>query len=190
MKDIILLVATSWHPTSCKIVGDMYIILKSPLLLDLSRWMNRLFHRLEAGHRQQIRDRAARQRKEMTVKSVQKSTQKRQVNFVWNVVFQNLTWMQWSLTYFTLQPQKWKATNMSFWVLLPIKCRWNFWCPFIFKWITPFHSTCGPWTARTGGRDLSSSAAYPRDFGREVARLHVDELVAWSFGKWPVYGLL
>lgn len=84
---------------------------KPQMGLGNCRWMNRLFHPLEAGHRQQIRDRAAKQKKEMTIKSVQKSTQKRQV---------------------------------------------------------------------TGGRDLSSSAAYPRDFGREVACLHVAEMADGS----------
>ncbi|CAL1140719.1 unnamed protein product [Cladocopium goreaui] len=60
--------------------------------------MSRLFHPLQAGHRQQIKDRATKQKKEMTKKTIQKGTNKNQV---------------------------------------------------------------------TGGRDLRSSAAYPRDFGRE-----------------------
>ena len=68
-------------------VGDQQVVcVKSPMFVDLSRWMNRLFHPLEAGHRQQIRDRAAKQKKEMTIKSVQKSTQKRQVHFGWNFI--------------------------------------------------------------------------------------------------------
>jgi hypothetical protein len=40
---------------------------------------------------------------------------------------------------------------------------------------------------RTGGRDLKASAAYPRDFGREVARLHVESLVPRSIGQWAWY---
>ena len=32
---------------------------------------------------------------------------------------------------------------------------------------------------RTGGKDLSKSAAYPRDFGREIARLHVDSMATY-----------
>ena len=29
---------------------------------------------------------------------------------------------------------------------------------------------------RTGGKDLSKSAAYPRDFGRQVAQLHINSM--------------
>lgn len=31
--------------------------------------------------------------------------------------------------------------------------------------------------ARTGGRDLTSSAAYPIDFGNTIARLHSEAMV-------------
>ena len=47
----------------------------------------------------------------------------------------------------------------------------------------------GPWafTLRTGGRSLKDSAQYPRDFGREIARLHVESMVPWlSLGGWLV----
>ena len=36
-----------------------------------------------------------------------------------------------------------------------------------------------PGTVRSGGKDLSSSASYPRDFGREVAKLHLEYLELW-----------
>lgn len=40
---------------------------------------------------------------------------------------------------------------------------------------------------RTGGKDLRLSAAYPKDYGREVARLHVEAMASWInkfVGNW------
>ena len=50
-------------------------------LPKLSRWMPALYHPLERGHRQQIKLRAASQKREMTIHTIQKGTNKRQVSF-------------------------------------------------------------------------------------------------------------
>ena len=49
------------------------------MLVDLSHWMPYLFHPLQEGHRRQIKDRAAKQKREMTIKTIQKGSQKVQV---------------------------------------------------------------------------------------------------------------
>ena len=49
--------------------------------IDLSQWMAKLYHPLQPGHRQQIRDRASQQKRQMTIQSVQKTTKKKQVFF-------------------------------------------------------------------------------------------------------------
>ena len=50
-------------------------------LSKLSRWMPALYHPLEPGHRRQIKLRAASQKREMTIHTIQKGTNKRQVSF-------------------------------------------------------------------------------------------------------------
>ena len=56
--------------------------------IELSQWMAKLYHPLQPGHRQQIRDRASQQKRQMTIKSVQKTTQKKT-----SVFWQSLTYI-------------------------------------------------------------------------------------------------
>lgn len=123
-------------------------------LSKLSRWMSALYHPLERGHRQQIKLRAASQKREMTIHTIQKGTNKKQVSFGKPKVVTDHAIFKWLF-----------VTGIVVSLLAP------------FSLCSP--PLCEAAMPRTGGKDLSKSAAYPRDFGREIARLHVDSMATY-----------